>query len=339
MTRLISVVRLIGILPFVACGDGGPGPDPDPREDDDPTEPGGVLILRVFDLGGSDVGGGGDAILVTDSTADGQRHVLIDAGPAGVGGQDRDFVLRRLDALGVDTLEAIILTHAHADHYLGMPPVLAARVVRNFYDNGQHRTAEGYEDFLDDAAARTGSRIVVDQLIDFELGTDADTNLRLIPPLPDFLDDPDAGDPELHDGSLAVALTRGSFRMFFAGDGGVRANVRWRTVYPQLTANLTALKVGDHGGDQALFDDGAGGPASWLEHTDPRLALVSANGTSHPRVRATALLGGRALTVSRCTHVHGELEIRVDQNGLYRVTVERNGVMACAPGSDAEVER
>lgn len=42
---------------------------------------------------------------------DGERRWLIDAGP--------DFRVQALDA-GIDTLDGLLLTHAHADHILGM---------------------------------------------------------------------------------------------------------------------------------------------------------------------------------------------------------------------------
>ena len=87
--------------------------------------PGGTLIVRLFDLGAQASGGGGDAILVTDSSAGGMVHALIDAGPAS-GSTNDTTVSRRLDALNVDTLAFMLLTHAHADHYSGMSNVLAA---------------------------------------------------------------------------------------------------------------------------------------------------------------------------------------------------------------------
>ena len=104
-----------------------------------------VLILRMFDLGDNDAGGGGDAILLTDSSAAGMEHFLIDAGPAGTGGSDEDFVQSRLQALGVDELEGLLLTHAHTDHFRGMPDVLQGTDVVDFIYNGQIRSFNEYE--------------------------------------------------------------------------------------------------------------------------------------------------------------------------------------------------
>ena len=156
-----------------------------------------------------------------------------------------------------------------------------------------------------------------------------------MPPLSTHLANGGANSNEMNDGSLGAALTRGSFRMFFTGDGEVAANQRWRTQFGSQTGNLTALKVGHHGANDAVFDNGSSGSSSWLGHTDPELQVITANGASHPRIRALNLLLGRANTSTYCTNVHGVIEIRVDAQGEYVVSVEKNAGMDCVPGEDA----
>src|SRR2546430_9182797 len=63
-----------------------------------------VLLIRVLDV--SDARIGGDAILITDSSAGGARHVLIDAGEHG------PRIAAWLEQLHVDTLAAVNLSHA-----------------------------------------------------------------------------------------------------------------------------------------------------------------------------------------------------------------------------------
>ena len=228
---------------------------------------GSVLVIRVFDLGDNSSGGGGDAILLSDSTAAGQRHMMIDAGPAGVDGTDLDFVQGRLAALGVDTLEALLLTHAHTDHFDGMPDILRDVHVRTFYNNGQVRSFSRYNELLSLAASRAGQVTVASEMVDIALGFSGASNLRIIPPRTADLADPDAGSSELNDGSLGTALTRGGFTMFFAGDGEVEANLRWRNQFADLTQGVVALKVGHHGANDAVFDSGSSGTSSWLSHS------------------------------------------------------------------------
>ena len=296
---------------------------------------GSVLVIRVFDLGDNSSGGGGDAILLSDSTAAGQRHMMIDAGPAGVDGTDLDFVQGRLAALGVDTLEALLLTHAHTDHFDGMTDILREVHVRTFYNNGQVRSFSRYNELLSLAASRADQVTVASEMVDIALGFSGASNLRIIPPRTADLADPDAGSSELNDGSLGTALTRGGFTMFFAGDGEVEANLRWRNQFADLTQGVVALKVGHHGANDAVFDSGSSGTSSWLSHSSPRLQIISANGKSHPRIRALDVLLARADSETYCTNVHGDIEIRVDEKGAYTVVVERNAAMDCVPGDDA----
>jgi hypothetical protein len=85
-----------------------------------------LLTIRLLDLGANEEGGGGDAILLSDSAAGGVRHALVDAGPRGPGASDTLIVRNRMSQLGVQTLEAMILSHAHGDHFGAMGPVLRA---------------------------------------------------------------------------------------------------------------------------------------------------------------------------------------------------------------------
>jgi competence protein ComEC len=294
------------------------------------------LIIRVLDLGPNEAGGGGDALLLTDSSGAGLRHALIDAGPAGVDGADPGFVGRRLATLGVDTLEALVLTHAHSDHFGGMAGVLQDVVVRRFFYNAQVRDFTAYNQIIALASQLADTVIVPDAVVEVMLGFGAGaTQLRVLTPLPTFLGNAGASASEINDGSLGTELAKGTFRLFLAGDGEVAANQRWRTVFGSSTDDLTALKVGHHGANDAIFDNGFGGASAWLTHTAPELALISANGTTHPRQNAIAAL----LTVpgleTFCTSTHGDIEVRVGDGGQYVTSVEQNSEEVCAPGTDA----
>src|SRR5688572_21442777 len=204
--------------------------------------PGGTLIVRLFDLGAQASGGGGDAILVTDSSAGGMVHALIDAGPAS-GSTNDPYVRTRLDALNIDTLAFMLLTHAHADHYSGMSNVLAAVDVKKFYYNGQVRSAVTYERTISDARALADSAIIVRDTIPFAFGRAAvQSRFTIVPPLATWLNVDTDSSTLLNDGSVGVQLRRGSFEMFFTGDGEVAANNRWRTQFAAYTNDLDVLK-------------------------------------------------------------------------------------------------
>jgi beta-lactamase superfamily II metal-dependent hydrolase len=293
------------------------------------------LIVRLLNLGDNDSGGGGDAILLTDSAAATQAHMLVDAGPAGEGGSDPGYVSRRLTELGVTDLEAVILTHAHGDHYLGMGDVFDEIPVGTFFYNGQIRNLNSYNTVVGKGQAQADATIVPESVETFPLVFGGATQVSVIPPLPDFLADSGAESSELNDGSVGALVERGTFRMYLTGDGEVRANSRWRTTYASYTTELDVLKVGHHGANDAIFDNGFSGASSWLDHGDPDVHVISANGTSHPRINALTRLLGRSNTRTYCTNVHGEITLRISPSGAYVVTVEKNESMDCVPGSAA----
>jgi beta-lactamase superfamily II metal-dependent hydrolase len=300
-----------------------------------------MLILRMIDLGPHvPWGGGGDALLLTDSTAAGMVHGMVDAGPGGFqeGVIDYDYVANQLAALGVDTLRFLQLTHAHADHYAGMQTILDRVHVRKFIYNGQVRTQTGYNNALSRAEARADSVLVVMSEWEYALGVGQNATRTVhIPGLPDYLGvDTDDG-RMLNEGSLGTYVEMGGVRLFLTGDGENQANDRWRTQFAGYTEGLDILKVGHHGANNAIFDDrvGASQTSTWLDHTRPRFNLITANGVSHPRQRALNRLLGLQNTDTYCTNVHGTVEVRITDDGRINITPERNPDQDCRAGSEA----
>jgi beta-lactamase superfamily II metal-dependent hydrolase len=295
-----------------------------------------LLTIRLLDLGANEEGGGGDAILLSDSSAGGVRHALVDAGPRGSGAADTTYVRDRLGQLGVQVIQAMILSHAHGDHYGAMGPVLRADSVVEFLYNGQSRTLGFYNAFLATAQAEADAAGTVPSTRTIDLGgTAVPARLTVLPPLATYLSDASADASQINEGSLGVLVTKGAFRMFLTGDGEVEANARWRTAFSASTAALDVLKAGHHGANDAVFDNGFSGASAWLDHTQPEVVVISSNGESHPRINALNAYLGLPVTRTYCTSVHGEITIRVDEAGAYTVAVERNPAADCEPGSDA----
>jgi beta-lactamase superfamily II metal-dependent hydrolase len=300
-----------------------------------------VLILRMIDLGPHvTFGGGGDALLLTDSSAAGMTHGMVDAGPAGFqqGTIDYGYVARQLAALGVDTLQFLQLTHAHADHYAGMQEVLGAVHVRYFIYNGQVRSLSGYQSALAAAQQHADSVFALVSQWETFLGPQPGATRTVhIPGLPTYLGTDTNDGTMLNEGSLGTYVEQGGVRIFLTGDGENQANDRWRTSFASHTRDLDVLKVGHHGANNAVFNDRVGtSPASsWLDHTRPSIHLITANGRSHPRQRALNRLLGIPNTDTYCTNVHGTVEVRVTSDGRINVSVEKNAEQNCVPGSEA----
>jgi len=217
-----------------------------------------------------------------------------------------------------------------------MLPVVTGTAIEEFVYNAQTRSLFSYEQVVSAANSRAVSVTVPSGTETRALGLGSlPTTLTMIPGLPDNLAVDTNDGSDLNDGSLGTSVTKGSFSMFVTGDGEVDANLRWRRDFASLTSDLTVLKVGHHGANDAVFDAGfANSGTAWLEHTSAEVHLVSSNGTTHPRIAAlNALLGRPAATY--CTNVHGDIELRATGAGQWTVTVQRNADQDCVPGDSA----
>jgi len=276
-----------------------------------------VLTIRVLAV--TSRSGGGDAILIADSAAEPARHVLIDAGDDGA-------AAAALRALGVASLDLLVLTHAHHDHYGGVDEVLDAVPVRVFAFNGQVRNATTYVRMLERIEREVPTVLVVDSVRHVRLGTQPDaTLLTLLPPLAEHLAaDTDSGS-RLNEGSLAVRVERGSFSFLTTGDAEEAANRRFAARFPGAV-DVDVLKLGHHGSADAT-------QPAWLDATTPAAAIVSANGTTHPFPEVIELVQGTRGIALYCTPQHGTVTVRVDAGGRWRVLTEHDAGRRCEPGS------
>ena len=255
-----------------------------------------ALEIRFLDVGQ------GDAVLLR---SDG-RTALVDAGPS-------DAIVRRLRALGVDTIDLMVASHNHSDHIGGADAVLDSISVRFYLDNHipantriQERVLQRVERKNVGYLAPTARRIT--------LGS---ANLVVIPP-PERV----AGDGQ-NNHSVGILVELRGFRALLTGDSEVEElnALLARDSVP----DVDLLKAAHHGSRNGLT------PA-WLARTRPEVVVISAgtgNTYGHPHAAALRYYCASSHRVFR-TDRNGEVTVAVAADGSYEVTPRRGGT-AC-PG-------
>jgi competence protein ComEC len=231
--------------------------------------------------------GQADAIVVRSPEG---KTALIDAGGSSI--------VHLLAALGIDTIDLAIASHAHADHIGGMAEVLRTFPVRYYMDNGTPHTTTTYQSLMSqleasdvgylEATARTIS-----------LGS---VTLRILPP-------PAEGDH--NNRSVGLVIEFGEFRAVLTGDS------EWPELEHFLgggVPDVTVLKAAHHGSNNGVTPE-------WLATTRPEIVVISVgagNPYGHPHLEALGLYLS-AGPVYR-TDIHGTIAILATRDGAFEVT-------------------
>ena len=244
--------------------------------------------------------GQGDAIAMRSPAG---RWLLIDGGPRGPHGDAGGrVVVPFLRSRGATQLAAIVATHAHLDHFGGLPAVLDAFDPKYVLEPGEPVPDAGYLGFLSavesDGAewrpARRGDRLDLDGVMIEVLSPDSAWA---------------ASQTDINEESVVLLVTYGGTRLLFAGDAGKPTEAH----LAGHVGRVTLLKVGHHGSRGATSD-------RWLEELQPADAVISVgtkNRYGHPAPETIARL-----------QEHGVAVFRTDQRGTITFTVSSHGTLA-----------
>ena len=279
----------------------------------DPGARDSTLTVRVLDVGQ------GDAILVEN----GGSRVLIDGGP------DVPRFGRLLDQLGINgaTVDAVILTHQHYDHYAGLRELFRSRrniTVRYLFENKDAYSNPSLAQLRDSIIARARRGQLTYRDTDDPCATTAPTctitmrggaRLQILRPDP-------AGDGP-NNRSVAVrilAVDSTRFTMWLAGDAEQPA-IAWydATEYDRVPGmRATVLKADHHGSCDGISP-------RYLDLVRPQvvaLSLAAANDYGYVHSQTLDLLSSRRIPWYR-TDQNGTITITVPPRADFNVAVER----------------
>jgi beta-lactamase superfamily II metal-dependent hydrolase len=234
--------------------------------------------------------GQGDAILLRSPEG---KTALVDAGPA-------DDIVDQLQALGVDTLDLVVASHAHADHIGGMDRLIETHPVAFFMDNGVPHTTATYARLMELVRA---SDITYLRHTARTLGLGA-VSIHVLPP--------DTLAEEQNDRSIGLLVEYGAFRLLLTGDAEMAG---LEHLLETGIPDVTILKASHHGSRNGVT------PA-WLAATQPEVVVISCgrdNPHGHPHARALRYYGESGTQVYR-TDLNGAVTVRADTTGAYVVT-------------------
>lgn len=252
------------------------------------------LVVRFLDVGQGD-----GAWLTTP----GGQTILIDCGPFSYGPK----LVAKLQDAGVQKVDVIAPSHAHADHMGGCYHVLTSLPVGEVLWTGQTDTSTTWRNFwaLVDSTGTPVTRLVAGQVFDW-----GGVQTTIYNPQ----DHSDGTAIDEYEDSHVLLVEHGAVRLLFTGDlhTGVEAMA--------LSAGLPQaqiLKVAEHGSR-------SGSGQVFLQAVAPQVAVISAGagntyGHPHPEVLARlASVGAQTLVTAKV----GTITISSD-SVTYAVATER----------------
>ncbi|HKK46168.1 MAG TPA: DNA internalization-related competence protein ComEC/Rec2, partial [Balneolaceae bacterium] len=254
-----------------------------------------TLDLLVFDVGQ------GDGMLIT--TPDG-KHFMIDTGRWQPGYNSAKYVIiPYLKAEGIKKLDAIFLSHPHADHIGGLPQLIKSIPIDTIYNSGAKYNSRLFHRY---------HRLAKQHHIPIKSLT-AGMEVPLDPAMHIFVYGPETktGDHNVNNYSLIQELIYGKTDMLFMGDAEKAEERKLIADYPKL-ADTDFLKVGHHGSrtssTMTLLDD--------ITAKQGVVSVAMQNRYRHPNAEAIRRLRRDSVKLY-FTSLRGAIEVHSDGTKIW----------------------
>jgi competence protein ComEC len=205
--------------------------------------------------------GQGDSILI--ETPD-QKTILIDGGGAAVGHDDPGAraILPMLRARGITSIDLMVLSHPHPDHFGGLASVAEEVEVRAFWHNGGYAPDPRFQRLL--AATKDVTFAPQDGENSYE-GFVSDWGAVSIEMLGPVYQNVARSFEDENDNSLVLRLTYKERSILFTGDAESIAEEAMISSGKSLKADV--LKIGHHGSRSSTTD-------AFLDAVNPEVVVI-----------------------------------------------------------------
>ena len=248
----------------------------------------GTVTIDVLDVGQ------GDSILIRSPEG---KSVLID------GGTGKVDVVPLLRERGIDELNMVVGTHAHADHIGGLDEVFEAIPVKVYLDNGMPHTTKTYAKVMELVEQKDIRYIEGKRDQEFNLGKEI--QLQIIHPQ-NILQRNTRSD--LNSNSVVIRMIHGDNCFLFTGDAEEPTEDQ---LVRQDIGTCDVLKVAHHGSNHSST-------SHFLQAVEPKIAVISLganNRYGHPGEEAMARLERTGAEIYR-TDTMGTVTITSDGTTL-----------------------
>ncbi|MBI2118226.1 MAG: DNA internalization-related competence protein ComEC/Rec2 [Elusimicrobia bacterium] len=193
-------------------------------------------------------------------------NLLVDCGSGGILDQGRITIAPFLRSKGINTLDAILITHPHLDHYGGVRYLLNEFKVKRLFDNGD-RTSYDYETIFKNRSLERQILKSGDQILGF-----GEARLDILYPYKRVLEDPTKGP---NDQSIVFKLEVGQFSLLMTGDIEEKALSQLKCLKEKLKSKI--LKIPHHGSYENKSEE------EFVTHAQPEAVIISEseNNTYH----------------------------------------------------------
>ncbi len=205
--------------------------------------------------------GQGDATLICSP---GGEHMLIDCGTT----DSSEYLVKYLKDMGVDSLEYLIITHPHEDHYGGAPAVIDTFPVENFMIHEDFAEIYPYDIYIDELSDNEDTEIIYAEVKDKFEFADCAAFMILSPKEADYDD--------YNNSSMSLKLVFGSTSFLFTGDAESRLEKEMLSGGYNLDSDV--FQAGHHGSSTS-------NKKSFVNAVSPEYAVISCgedNRYGHP---------------------------------------------------------